>query len=116
MQAEHRCSVGVDFALPSRVEFRFAPRPGSNGKLPLDELWRYLLSEAREFHSAGSEEMGKKQQAATPPSSSQTSPGGFVPEGAGSPAAKDTAKRQDDKAKGSGKGKHKSKDQKKPKG
>ena len=62
------------------------------------------MSEAREFHTTGTRENVKRQKAGNA-SSSKGQPGGFVPDGAGGPAVKDQAMRQEGKGKkGKGKG------------
>ena len=69
----------------------------------VDELWRYLVSEAREFHSSTAKESIRKAKTAN--SSSRKESDGFVPEGAGRPAgSQEQAKKQGDRRKGTGKG------------
>ena len=67
----------------------------------VDELWRYLVAEAREVHGQAHKEQTKRQQPKTP---SGTQPAGNVPEGAGQPAAEPEATKRigDGKGKGTG--------------
>ena len=83
----------------------------------VDELWRYLVSEAREFHSTVTKESVRKQKAGNSSSTPKGQPDGNVPEGAGRPAAQEQAKKQGDgKKKGTGNGGVNPKGKKKAKG
>ena len=77
---------------------------GAVTHLQVDELWRYLVSEAREFHSSTTKESARKAKTADSTSRKEKSDG-FVPEGAGSPAgSRDTVKKQEDRKQRTGKG------------
>ena len=71
----------------------------------VDESWRYLVSEAREFHTVNVKDSARKAKTTTPTTKTEH-PGGNVPEGSGRPAgSQGQAKKQDDRKKGAGKGK-----------